>query len=486
MKNIDIILVGCGPTSAVLANLLAPYGWRIAIFEKDLEIYDLPRAVFFDDEIMRIFQQIGLSDNVIPCTNQVHGMTLLNADGEMLAEYTAETTPESSGWHAGYMFHQPTLETILRNGLKRFSNVTLHLGVEVSKITQLNQSVMVEVVTKNGSLNYSSKYLVGCCGARSITRSVIETNIQDFHADQSWIVIDIELLKDVSLPRYTVQYCNPLRPSTFIPTPGPFRRFELMLMPGESAEQMLHPEKISELLAQWLAPEDYRITRSAIYQFHALIAEKWRSGSILIAGDAAHQMPPFLGQGMCSGIKDAANLSWKLDAVLKGSASPKLLDTYEAERKPFVEEVIRADLWLSNMIQTTNSILANERDAQLLNAPPSNKKLSPPKIKLGGNFCQQNEPSGAPFIQPLLPDGTLHDTKLGNGFTLIGDVPISNSSEELIKKFAIKKIMRPPLDILKWLNKHNAKAVLVRPDRYVQAILTVDSDLQEILKSLKQ
>jgi len=486
MENIDVILVGCGPTSAVLANLLAPYGWRIAIFEKDVEIYDLPRAVFFDDEIMRIFQQIGLSNDIIKDTNQVHGMQLLNADGEMLAEYIAETTPESSGWYAGYMFHQPTLEKILRNGLKRFSNVTLHPGVEVSKITQLNQSVMVEVVTKNGSLNYSSKYLVGCCGARSITRSVIETNIQDFHADQSWIVIDIELLKDVSLPKYTVQYCNPLRPSTFIPTPGPFRRFELMLMPGESAEQMLHPSKISELLAQWLAPEDYQITRSAIYQFHALIAEKWRSGSILIAGDAAHQMPPFLGQGMCSGIKDAANLSWKLDAVLKGSASPKLLDTYEAERKPFVEEVIRADLWLSDMIQTTNPLLANERDAKLLNASPSNKKLSPPKIKLGGNFCQQNEPSGAPFIQPLLPDGILYDTKLGNGFALIGDVLISNSSEELIKEFAIKKIMRPPLDIQTWLNKHNAKAVLVRPDRYVQAILTVDSNLQEILESLKQ
>lgn len=486
MENIDIILVGCGPTSAVLASLLAQYGWNIAIFERNLEIYDLPRAVFFDDEVMRIFQQIGLSDEIVTLTNKVQGMQLLNAKDEMLAEYIAEDAPEPSGWHAGYMFHQPTLEKTLRDGMKRHPNISLHLGAEVTKISQSKQLVTIEVETKEGLSTYSAKYLVGCCGARSITRSVIETGVQDFHADQDWIVIDIELLKYIELPQYTVQYCDPGRPSTFIPTPGLFRRFELMLMPDESADEMLHPNKISELLSKWLKPEDYRITRSTVYQFHALIAEKWRSGSVFIAGDAAHQMPPFLGQGMCSGIKDAANLAWKLDAVLKGIASPNLLDTYEAERRPFVEEVIRADLWLSDMIQTTSAAIANERDAQLLNAPPSAKKLNPPKIKLGGSYCQKNELSAAPFIQPLMTDGVLHDIHLGNHFALIGDIPISNLSEDLINKFAIKKITDPVPEISNWLIKNNAKAVLVRPDKYVQAVLTADSNLEEILQSLEQ
>ncbi|MBU3576064.1 bifunctional 3-(3-hydroxy-phenyl)propionate/3-hydroxycinnamic acid hydroxylase [Polynucleobacter sp. UK-Mo-2m-Kol15] len=484
MTNTDIILVGFGPTSSVLANLLAPLGWNIKIFEQNSKIYDLPRAVFFDDEVMRIFQKIGLSEDILKYTFKVRGMDLVNQDGLTLSSYEAPTQVGPLGWHAGYMFHQPTLEGQLREKLAQYTNVEIHLEHRVSTVSLVNDKACIGVDGPNGAESYSAKFLIGCCGARSITRSALNVDIRDYGADQQWIVIDIELNGEVDLPLNTVQYCDPNRPSTYIPTPDQTRRFELMLMADENADDILRPEKISELLAKWLNPDQYRIIRSAVYEFHALVVEQWRHDNLFLAGDAAHQMPPFLGQGMCSGIKDAANLAWKLDFVLREFASDELLNTYEAERKPYVEKVIESDLWLSKMIQTTDRELAIQRDQYLFKLPPSERKLEPPTIKLGGPAFDKESVCGLPTPQPITQGGIKHDELLGKNLTLIGEVLISEDLQKLIDSSLITLLNKPNEEMQEWLNEHHARAILIRPDRYIQAIVNYPNDLEKALSEL--
>lgn len=484
MANTDIILIGLGPTAATLANLLAPLGWNIKIFEQNTEIYELPRAVFFDDEVMRTFQKIGLGDEILKCALKMQGMDLINQDGITLASYTAPTEVSSLGWHAGYMFHQPTLEAQLRKNLSHFPNIDIYPGHLVSRLSQDQDRASIMVKGPSGIEIHYSRFLIGCCGARSITRETMKTNVHDYGADQLWIVIDIKLNEEVNLPLKTIQYCDPNRPSTYIPTPGLTRRFELMLMPNEKVEDIAKPEKIFGLLSKWLQPHQYQIIRSAVYEFHALVAEHWRNNNFFLAGDAAHQMPPFLGQGMCSGVKDAANLAWKLDFVLRGFATDNLLDTYEAERKPYVEKVIESDLWLSNMIQTTDPDIAMQRDQHFSSQPPSERKLNPPTIKLGGAHFENSEFCGLPAPQPISISGIKHDDLLGENLTIIGKVFISDEIQKMVENNLIKLIEEPSKQMQDWLTSKGALAILIRPDRYIQAILNHPHDLENALGQL--
>lgn len=483
MTNTDIILVGLGPTSAVLANLLAPLGWNIRIFEQNQDIYALPRAVFFDDEVMRILQQIGLSEEITACTIQVRGMDLINLDGLSLSTYEASKQETLNGWHPGYMFHQPTLESILRKRLANFSNVHFHLGQTVKRVYTTDIEAFAEVTLPGGSQTYNGKYLVGCCGSRSITRSSFSPMIKNYHEDQKWLVIDIELLKEFDLPTKTTQYCDPNRPSTYIPTPGLTRRFEIMLMPHDIADEIRAPDKISALLSKWLEPSQYRVVRTAVYEFHALVAKQWRNQNLFIAGDAAHQMPPFLGQGMCSGIKDAANLAWKLDFALRGFASDSILDTYAQERISFVEQVIESDLWLSSMIQTTDHEAARKRDLHFFSLTPAERKLEPPKIKLGGPYFK-SPLSGELLPQPLIEPDLKYDDILGYNLILIGKISLNENMKRLIDSNILKVIETPDIKIQKWLEDNKVKAVLVRPDKYVQSSLNNSNDLMLALKEL--
>jgi 3-(3-hydroxy-phenyl)propionate hydroxylase len=482
-KKTDIILVGYGPTAAVLANLLAPLGWSIDIFDQNNEIYELPRAVFFDDEVMRVFQQIELSQEISKCAIVVQGMEFLNDSGATLASYDAPRTLGTNGWHAGYMFHQPTLEKILRNKIERYPNVRVHLNHKVNGVFKRADETYIEVQGPQKTEEYSGKFVIGCCGAKSITRKAFDSELHDYGANQSWIVIDFELLSDLELPSKTIQYCNPSRPSTFVPLPGNLRRFELMLMPGETPETISDPKKIAQLLSKWIQPENYRVVRSAVYEFHALMVERWRSGQIFLAGDAAHQMPPFLGQGMCSGIKDASNLYWKLDLFLRGISSGALLDTYQSERKPYVNQVIESDLWLGNMIQTTDPEIAKQRDMHFLSAPPTETQLQPPQIKLGGEIFQANL-TGLPFPQTISSNGVRYDSSLGQILTLIGKIDTSINAQALINQGTITVIEEPPIEIQGWLDEQKVKAVLIRPDKYVQALIENSDTLDQALEYL--
>jgi len=483
MHKSDVVLIGLGPTGTALANLLGEYGWNIEVFEKSFDICPLPRAVHFDDEIMRVFQQIGVTEQLAPFINKVLGMDLINADKQILGSYRAPLEPGILGWHLGYMFHQPDLEKILRENLKKYPNVKVHLGTDVQLLEDHEDGVRIKAQSTTGTFWHESKWVVGCCGAKSLTRNTLGSELTDFNEDQPWLVVDIELKRDVKISDFTIQYCDPNRPCTYVPTPGNLRRFEIMALPGELTEQLLADAFIEKFLLKWIQPSDYKIRRKSVYCFHALIAKHWLGGHILLAGDAAHQMPPFLGQGLCSGIRDAANLSWKLDLILRGIGGPGLLETYQTEREAHVQKIMEIDLWLGKFIQTTNEEEAKKRDQSMLSNP--NAPLSLPAIPIGkGLSANKSEYSKLPLMQPRLENGQLYDSQIGNGFAVLGIIKPSESAQKIINLLDIKLIPKPHPDIAQWLHSIGANAVLVRPDKYISDTILSDADLDQALAPL--
>lgn len=475
----DVAIIGFGPTGGVLATMLAKRGWRVAAFDRTVDVVPHPRAVYFDAEVMRVFQHAGIAESLGGAIVPVEGMHFLNDEGRLIFRFDADRGPGPLGWEQGYMFHQPSLERTIRDAAAQLPGVTMYLGHEVTAIVDGDDGASVTANGPQGPITVSARFVVGCCGARSITRDAIGSGMQDYGFNQTWLVLDILLARDVDLPRTTVQYCETARPCTYVMTPGLRRRFEFMLMPGETAAQLLDPSMQQQLLRRWLAPEDYVIERAATYEFHGLVADRWRRGHLFIAGDAAHQMPPFLGQGMCAGVRDAANLEWKLDLVLKGVARESLLDTYASERIHHVRLVVEDDIKLGALIQTTSIEGARMRDAMALHhGKPTT--LTPKWYPIGDGLCAPAAPARLPFPQPRLAGGSLHDTVLGRGFAIVGDVQVP----ERFAAFAPVQVRAPHPAVQDWLCANHAAAAIVRPDAIVLATAASASDLDRVLDPL--
>jgi 3-(3-hydroxy-phenyl)propionate hydroxylase len=480
----DVAVIGYGPTGAVLANLLGLRGWKVDVFERASAPLDAPRAVHFDAEVMRVFQQIGIAEQLSAEVLPIKGMHFLSGEGRTIFQFDAQAD-QPLGWAQGFMFHQPDLERTLRAAVSRRPSVTSHLGHEVTSMSAAadGSGAVLEVQSAAGSRTVHARYAIGCCGARSITRAAIGGDTADYGFTQEWIVIDVQLQRAIALPDVTVQYCEPARPSSYVVMPGRRRRFELMLLPGETTASILEPATIASLLRRWLAPEDYTVERAAVYAFHAVVAEQWRSGPLFIAGDAAHQMPPFLGQGMCAGVRDAANLAWKLDLVLGGVANESLLDTYLPERLAHVRATVEDDILLGSIIQTTDPDRARYRDAKATSSG-SATTLTPKNYPIGDSLCATGDAARRPFPQPRLPDGRWHDDLLHDRFALIGHVTPSAEAASTLSRVGAVVIPEPVLDISYFLKSHAVPAVLVRPDRLVLALIADSAALDAALLPL--
>lgn len=344
--RVDVAIIGGGPAGVTLANLLGQRGFTVAVFERDAAIYPLPRAIHFDGEVMRVFETAGLRAEVEAVSRPgLKGMHFVNAAGTtmMIRAGTAELGPH--GCANNHYFHQPELEQVLRDGLKRFARVQLHTQHEVTAIDvppgSQGARLQVSDLAHGTARSWQARWVVGCDGARSLMRRVLGTPMRDLGLHQPWLVFDVRLKAPVTtLPDHTVQLCDPARPMTLCNVTGNRRRWEIMLMPGDDPAELVRPERIWALVSRWLTPEQADIERAVIYTFHSVIAQGWRRGPLMLAGDAAHQTPPFLGQGMCAAIRDVANLAWKFEAIAQGRADDALLDTYEAERSPHVHAFI--------------------------------------------------------------------------------------------------------------------------------------------------
>ena len=296
----DVLVVGLGPVGAALSALLAQRGVRTIAIDKDVDVYPMPRAVHFDHEIMRLFQQLGVADEVKRHTRDLPNYEFKTADGQLLMRLSPSVeTP--SGWGAGYMFHQPGLERALRAALAVSPDADVRLGWRLESVAQDAKGVAADVTGPDGRASIRARYLVGCDGAWSPVREAIGGGLFDYQFDEPWLVLDVRVSPDSKVPEVNLQLCDPARPTTCVMS-GPGRhRWEFMLLPDETPEAMLTDGSIQKLLATWECGS-VEVERKAVYRFHGLVANQWRSDRMLIAGDAAHQTPPFAGQGMCSGL----------------------------------------------------------------------------------------------------------------------------------------------------------------------------------------
>ncbi|AMO72843.1 bifunctional 3-(3-hydroxy-phenyl)propionate/3-hydroxycinnamic acid hydroxylase MhpA [Sphingorhabdus sp. M41] len=455
----DVLIAGGGPTGVTLAVLLARRGLRVIVAEKEKDIYPLPRAAHLDHESMRILQEAGVADEVNATSRRASRYDFLNARGEVLLRFDGSDQIGPGGWPMANMIHQPTVEMLLRRSLASFPNATLHSMWEVRSFTDDGEGVTAQISTPDGDRTIRAHYLVGADGARSSVREQSNIAFEDLNFEEPWLVVDV-LVDDYSkLPTENLQICDPKRPTTCVLMGEGRHRWEFMILPGETAEQVSEDAFIEKLLEPWNVTGAIRMERKAVYTFRARIAEQWRKGRIMLAGDAAHQMPPFAGQGMCSGLRDAASLAWKLAATIKGEAPDSLLDSYQPEREPNLRATIDMAIMMGRMVCTTNKWSAWLRDmklrlARFLGKLPDGPPAYPP-IEAGA-IMASTAAAGSYF--PQIP---------GDGDTRLDDV--LGIDHWLITRDELGKDPLVPFaaGLRTWLDQSSAEAVLVRPDRYV-------------------
>lgn len=487
----DVAIIGYGPAGATLAKLLGQSGINVCVLERDADIFPLPRAIHFDGEVMRVFQAAGLRAEVEAISRPgTKGMHFVNAAGETMLIRAGTHLNGPHGCANNYYFHQPELEQVLRAGVQRHLNVDVRLEHEVTHITELADHMQLEVTDRRSGQSscVQARYVVGCDGARSLARKAIGTTMTDLGLHQPWLVFDVILNDNAPpLPDHTVQHCEPERPMTYCNVTGRRRRWEIMLMPGDDPARMTEPETVWKLVSRWLKPDQARIERSAVYTFHSIIAEQWRKGRLFLAGDAAHQTPPFLGQGMCAAIRDVANLAWKLDAVLRGQASDPLLDSYASERAPHVHAFIELAVRLGNIIQATDPEQARARDARFQNGQPEIFEFPQPQLGPGLRVGQA-APVGQTFPQPVLPDGRLMDEHVGGRFAVIGrPAAIQRAAAHTQAHWArlcAEVLTADSGPLAQWLDQHGVDAVLVRPDRYIHGLAATPGELDTLTAAL--
>lgn len=470
----DVLIVGAGPTGVTLGLLLAREGVRTVVIDKEAGIYPLPRAAHIDHEAVRIFQMLGLADDVMRTSRSSPRYDFLNADREVLLRFDGADRLGPGGWPAGNMIHQPSLEALLRKAADGQSGFDLKERWSFLSFDQRDDMVFTEVETPSGRARVRSRFIVGADGARSPVRVAAAIEMDDLQFDEPWLVIDA-IVDDFSrLPEVNLQICDPARPTTCVLMGEGRHRWEFMVRPGETTEQVLNDTFIAALLAPWNVDGAIRIERKVVYRFNARIARQWRKSLVLLAGDAAHQMPPFAGQGLCSGLRDAATLAWKLGAVLRG-ASASLLDDYQIEREPNVRGIIAMAIMMGRTVCITDPEAAAARDAQMLAARAAG--ASPdgapryPAIERGC-ILEGSPGSGAYFPQPVSTARDLRlDDVLGEGAWLISRTPVTEpvAGPSPLRVVGVDDDLLAPFreELTAWLSAHNADAVVVRPDRYV-------------------
>lgn len=478
----DVIIVGLGPTGATLANLLATYGLSVTVLEAAQETFALPRATHFDGEVMRVLQAIGLAEQTLPFTHVNPGMTFVNLNHEVILSWPRPDTVGPHNWHPSYRFHQPALEGVLRKGLERFPQVRLRTGCELIALEQSEAGVQAHFVARGLTTPevINGQYLIGCDGGRSPVRGMLEVPLEDLGSHERWLVVDLIMAREVEgLTEGTVQFCDPQRPTTYMRCVGKRRRWEFMVMPGDDIAALTTPESVWRLLAPWLTPDDAQIERAVTYVFHGVIAHPWRRSRVLLAGDAAHQMPPFLGQGLCAGIRDASNLAWKLDWVIKGRASAELLDSYEQERSAHVCATIEHAIEVGGIIQTIDPEQARERDVKLGQGPQKMSSLVP---RLGAGLHRAADlPAGFIFAQPILKSGVPLDEFIGSNFAVIGAHDLLDSVSPATRAlWDANRVVRVPDEAQQYLDELNARVVIIRPDRYILAVANSTESLDHV------
>ena len=402
----DVAIVGYGPTGQALALLLGRMGHKVVVIERWPDLYPLPRAVHFDHEVARIFQAAGVMGDIAQLTEPVDAYQWRNAEGQMLLEIDPRGMGPS-GWPVANMFPQPELERVFDKHVKALPNVEVRQGWSAAGVTETADGVRIEVdrgklqdgqwftTGERGRIN--ARWLIGADGANSLVRRALGIQVHDLGFAFDWLVVDLKPKQQREWNPRNSQLCDPRRPTTIVSGGRGRRRWEFMLLPGEQIAEMNHADVAWRLLAPWgMTPETADLERHAVYTFRGQWAEQWRAGRTLLAGDAAHLMPPFAGQGLCSGMRDSIALAWRLDAILRGVANESLLDSYGLERSGHVQELIAFSIELGKVICITDPEVAQQRDAQMIAAlaQPGYQAPPPPQPRLGPGLWSSEAPGG--------------------------------------------------------------------------------------------
>lgn len=475
----DVVIVGYGPVGQLAALLLGRQGHRVAVYERRTTPFPLPRAVHVDDEVLRVLQSAGLAEPATaimdaPITYEWH-----NAAGEVLLAFDLTGTGPH-GFPASNMFCQPELEAILDEAVRALPNVEVHLGVEVAGLAdRADGTDHVALSTVDGA-EVGARYVVGCDGANSTVRGHLAPTVTDLGFEHDWLVVDVVPTEPRRWDPPALQVCDPARPTTAVPGGPGRRRFEFMALPGESRSHLEDADTVWALLAPWgLDPSNCAVQRRAVYTFRAGWADRWRRGRVLLAGDAAHQMPPFAGQGLSAGVRDVANLAWKLDLVLTGRAGAAILDTYTTERIEHLRVAATISVELGKVICVLDEAAAAARDAGLLAArADGGQAIAPPAaLPLGPGLTRAGDPlAGHAFPQGQVDGGRRFDDCVPARATLVTlgpderrSVPGGTGTEtgSEVATVCLAELGDADGTYRRWFAGHGRAAVLVRPDRHI-------------------
>ena len=478
----DVIVVGCGPTGATLAGLLGTCGLSVLVLEREAGIYPLPRAVHCDDEVMRVFQWIGVAEELSKQFIINRGMRFVDYHDNVLLDWPRPQQITESGWYASYRFHQPELEQVLRGALKQFDSVSVKLNAIVDGVSEVCDQINVRYRDRIGAKEATAKFLVGCDGAVSTVRRCMKSGMESLGFEQRWLVIDLLLKHPMpELGDFTIQYCDADRPATYCRNVGNRRRWEFALGNEQTSELMTQAQVAWELLKPWVTPEEATLERQVVYTFKSEVAKDWRRRGSVLAGDAAHLTPPFMGQGMCAGIRDAANLAWKLALCCDGSSDSRILDTYESERKPNVVRYIEKAVELGALI---NRMGTTSGDELITNVDVSATRMRSLKLDIGpGLGPDDDENRGKLFPQVRLVSGCLMDDEIGYApFVIVDDLDEFN---KIPLGITVLNCYDEP-NLKSTLKGLGVKAVFVRPDRYILASIPNTNDTLTVSDMMRE
>ena len=514
-SDYSVAVVGHGPTGVIAASLLGHENIRTLAIDRQRDVYDKPRAIAIDHEILRLLDNLGAAERVLPYIAPFPASQHFGARGQLIRRIDMVPEPYPLGYTPSMVFTQPPVEAALRAHAAAYDSVDVELGTELLGFDQSPDQVTLHLRDDGqATRSVTADYMIACDGASSGTRQSLGIAFEDLVFDEPWLVVDLQVNSAAlgKLPGTAAQFCDPSRPTSFIIGPGNHRRFEIMLLPGEDAREMEEPAQVWRLLARWITPGDATLWRAASYRFHALVAREWRRGRIFLAGDAAHQQPPFIGQGMCQGIRDVGNLVWKLDRVLKGQSGVKLLDTYGEERMEHVRQLTTRIKAIGHVICERDPVAAEARDISILREggghprTVTRQEIVPP-LQNGLLALPLHPAHGTLFPQPWIRTATgrrLLDTATGIGWRLVLDArnapDLTTDAKASLARIGMRLIRVQSADaaghtapniveeengvLAAWFDRHGCRAAIVRPDHYVFGVANDHNALGKMLAEL--
>ena len=492
MEQFDIAICGYGPVGSTFAGLMGKLGHKVLVIERNIGPSPTARAINTDGEQLRTFDRLGIAEKVVENSHEVHCVHFGDANLNPIQTIEQPVGVSAMGWPNQVLFYQPELEGFIRASVESESNVVIEEGTELLSFDDTPEGVTLNCKNSDGELSFFSKYLIGCDGASSFVRRELDVELEDFEYNQEWLVCDAHLTKKINIPeKEAMQVCDPKRPGTYVPGRRGHLRFEFKKMPGEDSKELEKEENVWKLLKPWINENNAKLERAQVYSFHACIAETWRKGNVLIAGDAAHQMPPFMGAGMGTGIRDITNISWKLDLLLKNKVNEGILDTYQKERHSHAKWTIAQTVTIGQVIE---GFCAAAEGKEYEPKGPS-YDVNFPHIPAGIYSDPADMITGVPIPQPFLYENNkkeMLDRIINGNFAVLtqeSKLDLTDKAQSIIDLLGIKLVIIEPNEDTEERLKtvfEKYKAVLVRPDKYTYGGVEDISSLSEMVESLEK